>query len=58
MNENTKTARAAWIDTEDDAQTAAPVVWLAGDTKPHAKAIEADGGKWSAKKNAYYFRVD
>ena len=44
MNENTKTA--------------APVVWLAGDTKPHAKAIEADGGKWSAKKNAYYFRVN
>ena len=43
MNENTKTA--------------ASVVWLAGDTKPHAKAIEADGGKWSAKKNAYYFRV-
>ena len=39
------------------AQTAAPVVWLAGDTKPHAKAIEADGGKWSVKKNAYYFRV-
>lgn len=36
---------------------AAPVVWLAGDTKPHAKAIEADGGKWSGKKNAYYFRV-
>lgn len=39
------------------AQTAAPVVWLAGDTKPHAKAIEAAGGKWSGKKNAYYFRV-
>ena len=39
------------------AATAAPVVWLAGDTKPHAKAIEADGGKWSGKKNAYYFRV-
>lgn len=39
------------------ATTAAPVVWLSGDTKPHAKAIEADGGKWSGKKNAYYFRV-
>lgn len=39
------------------AQTAAPVVWLAGDTKPHEKEIEAAGGKWSGKKNAYYFRV-
>ena len=55
-------ARWAEVDgltaTIKGAQTAAPVVWLAGDTKPHAKAIEADGGKWSAKKNAYYFRVD
>ena len=39
------------------ATTAAPVVWLAGDTKPHEKEIEAAGGKWSGKKNAYYFRV-
>ena len=54
-------ARWAEVDgltaTIKGAQTAAPVVWLAGDTKPHAKAIEADGGKWSVKKNAYYFRV-
>ena len=54
-------ARWAEVDgltaTIKGAQTAAPVVWLAGDTKPHAKAIEADGGKWSTKKNAYYFRV-
>jgi hypothetical protein len=39
------------------AQTAAPVVWLEGNTKKHAKAIEAEGGKWSHKRNAYYFRV-
>lgn len=39
------------------AQTAAPVVWLAGDTTAHAKAIEAAGGKWSNKKSAYYVRV-
>ena len=54
-------ARWAEVDgltaTIKGATTAAPVVWLAGDTKPHAKAIEADGGKWSGKKNAYYFRV-
>ena len=42
---------------EAEKAPAAPVVWLSGDTKPHAKAIEADGGKWSGKKNAYYFRV-
>lgn len=54
-------ARLAEVDgltaTIKGATTAAPVVWLAGDTKPHEKEIEAAGGKWSGKKNAYYFRV-
>nr|WP_325194491.1 hypothetical protein [uncultured Oscillibacter sp.] len=54
-------ARWAEVDgltaTIKGAQTAAPVVWLSGDTRKHAKAIEADGGKWSNKKSAYYFRV-
>lgn len=54
-------ARWAEVDgltaTIKGATTAAPVVWLAGDTKPHGKEIEAAGGKWSGKKNAYYFRV-
>lgn len=39
------------------AQTAAPVVWLAGDTEKHADAIRAAGAKWSGKKGAYYVRV-
>lgn len=39
------------------AQTAAPVVWLAGDTERHADAIKAAGAKWSNKKSAYYVRV-
>ena len=39
------------------AQTAAPVVWLAGDTEKHADAIRAAGAKWSGKKGAYYIRV-
>lgn len=39
------------------ATTAAPVVWLTGDTKPHATEITGQGGKWSVKKSAYYFRV-
>lgn len=38
-------------------RTAAPVVWLAGDVQKYVKAIEAEGGKWSSKKSAYYFRV-
>lgn len=54
-------ARWAEVDgltaTIKGATTAAPVVWLAGDTRPHEKEIEAAGGKWSGKKNAYYFRV-
>lgn len=54
---------ARWADVDGltatikGAATAAPVVWLAGDTKPHEKEIEAAGGKWSGKRNAYYFRV-
>lgn len=39
------------------AQTAAPVVWLSGDTEKHADAIKAAGAKWSGKKSAYYVRV-
>lgn len=54
-------ARWAEVDgltaTIKGARTAAPVVWLAGDAQKHAKAIEAEGGKWSNKKSAYYFRV-
>lgn len=54
---------ARWADVDGltatikGAATAAPVVWLAGDTRPHEKEIEAAGGKWSGKRNAYYFRV-
>ena len=39
------------------AGTAAPVVWLAGDTEKHADAIRAAGAKWSGKRSAYYIRV-
>lgn len=39
------------------AQTAAPVVWLTGDTDKHADKIEAAGAKWSNKKSAWYVRV-
>ena len=39
------------------AQTAAPVVWLAGDTEKHTDAIKAAGAKWSNKKAAFYVRV-
>lgn len=39
------------------AQTAAPVVWLSGETEKHADKIEAAGAKWSNKKSAWYVRV-
>ena len=39
------------------AQTAAPVVWLTGDTDKHADEIKAAGAKWSTKKSAFYVRV-
>lgn len=39
------------------AQTAAPVIWLGGNTDPHADAIKAAGGRWSNKRGAFYVRV-
>jgi hypothetical protein len=39
------------------AQTGAPVVWIAGDTKRHARTIKAEGGRWSCKRSAFYFRI-
>ena len=39
------------------AQTSAPVIWLTGDTEAHADEIKQAGGKWSAKRSAFYFRV-
>jgi len=43
--------------TVKGAQTAAPVVWLTGETDAHKDKIEAMGGKWSAKRSAWYFKV-
>lgn len=45
------------IATVKGAQTAAPVVWLSGDVEAQADTIKQQGGKWSAKRSAYYFRV-
>lgn len=45
------------IATVKGAQTAAPVVWLSGDVEAQADAIKQQGGRWSAKRSAYYFRV-
>lgn len=53
-----KWATVAGLDvTVKGAQTAAPLVWISGDTKTHAEQIEAAGGKWSVKRSAYYFKV-
>lgn len=54
-------ARFANLDgvttTINGAQTAAPVIWLSGNTEPHADAIKAAGGRWSNKRSAFYVRV-
>lgn len=39
------------------AQTAAPVIWLEGETDAHKQKIEAMGGKWSGKRSAWYFKI-
>ena len=43
--------------TVKGAQTAAPVVWLTGEADAHKNEIEAMGGKWSAKRSAWYFKI-
>lgn len=43
--------------TVNGAQTAAPVVWLSGDTDAHKNEIEEMGGKWSGKRGAWYFKI-
>lgn len=39
------------------AQTAAPVLWITGNTAAHKTALQAAGAKYSTKKAAYYIRV-
>lgn len=43
--------------TVKGAKTATPIVWLSGAVEAHAEAIAANGGRWSGKRSAYYFRV-
>ena len=43
--------------TVKGAQTAAPVVWLTGESDAHKEKIEAMGGKWSNKRGAWYFKI-
>lgn len=43
--------------TVKGAQTAAPVVWLEGEADAHKEKIETMGGKWSAKRGAWYFKI-
>lgn len=38
------------------AKSSVPIVWLSGNVKDHRAAIEKAGGKWSAKRAAYYVR--
>ncbi len=51
------TALPGVLATVKGAQTAAPVIWLSGDVEANAAAIKQHGGRWSAKRSAYYFRV-
>ena len=45
------------IATMKGANTEHPVIWITGDTKPHAKALKELGAKWSHKKSAWYYKV-
>jgi len=45
------------IATIKGAKTEHPVIWITGDTKPHAKALKELGAKWSHKKTAWYYKV-
>ena len=43
--------------TVKGAKTSTPVVWLSGDTTKHEDEIKAAGGRWSAKKSAWYIKA-
>lgn len=49
-------ALAGITATIKGAQTSIPIVWLSGDVEHNKAAIEKAGGKWSAKRSAYYIR--
>lgn len=49
-------ALAGITATIKGAQTSVPIVWLSGDVEHNKAAIEEAGGKWSAKRSAYYIR--
>ena len=51
------TALPGVTTTVKGAQTAAPVVWLTGETDAHKDKIEEMGGKWSGKRSAWYFKI-
>ena len=36
------------------AKSAAPIMWVSGDTRPHKELLKAAGFKWSAKKSAWW----
>ena len=39
------------------SQTAAPIIWINGETRKYTAALKEYGALWSAKKQAYYIRV-
>lgn len=36
------------------AKSAAPIMWVSGDTRPHKELLKAAGFKWSPKKSAWW----
>ena len=49
-------ALAGITATIKGAQTSIPIIWLSGDVEHNKAAIVKAGGKWSAKRSAYYIR--
>jgi len=39
----------------DVAPQRAPWVWVSGETKPHCRELREAGGRWSPKRQAWYF---
>lgn len=51
------TALPGIVATVNGAMSATPVVWLSGNVDVQADAIKRLGGRWSAKRSAFYFRA-
>jgi hypothetical protein len=48
-------SKVAATDATVTKQERAPWVWVSGETKPHRQELRDAGGRWSPRRQAWYF---